>query len=84
MLLVTLVVAGMLAYAVLINLFIYFGLMPENMDGYGLIYKTVYVFYGSILAGFIAIFIKHPVARLLFFSPLYAPSLFGVLYILMQ
>ncbi len=84
MILTSLSVAGMLLYAVIINLFIKFGLMPENMDGYALINKTVYAFYGAILAAIAAFFIKHKMGRILLFSPLYAPSVFGIIYILIH
>lgn len=80
-LLVTLAAGGMFLYAILINLFVYFDAMPENMDGYALINKTVYVFYGAILAAIAAFFIKHKMGRILLFSPLYAPSVFGIIYI---
>ncbi len=86
-----LVVASLLGgalYPVTVNILIYFQMMPPEQMGqaFGIVLtnKTVYVWLGANLLGIIALFIPQSWGKILYFSPLYAPSLFAVVYTLMN
>lgn len=75
-------------YALTLNLLILARQIPEDLidKAYGntLTMKCVYVWLVCLLAGFGSIFIKGSWRYILYFSPLYAPALFAVIYTLIQ
>lgn len=80
--------AALPLYAVTVNALVYFQIItPELADaGYGneLTMKAMFVWMGCLLPGAIAIFVQQKWARILYFSPLYAPSLFAAIYTAIQ
>lgn len=79
---------GGLLYSLCVNLLIIGGLMPEGelAAGFGhiLTQKAVMIWIGATLLGFGAIFLQARWRYLFFLAPLYAPSLFAVIYTMMQ
>ncbi len=77
--------AGWLFAGVVYNIFIMVGIIPEGMNLRGSIEKTTYVFMGSIVASLASLAIKDKIfGKILLFSPLYAPSLFALVNILIH
>lgn len=77
-------VTGGFLYAVLVNGMIYFKLMPESIGGQGFAYALTVlasrVWMGAIALSFISLFIKQNWRIVLYTAPLYAPSLFAIVY----
>jgi hypothetical protein len=75
-------------FAVTMNVMIYFQLFPESLVdkafGNVLTMKAIYVWMGCLLAGFGSLFLKEQWRLILYFSPLFAPSIFAVIYTLLQ
>lgn len=75
-------------YAVTVHLLVLSGLIPENlMDkayGSALMSKSAFIWMGALLLGFCSIFLKDSWRYILYFSPLYAPALFAVVYTALQ
>jgi ABC-type microcin C transport system permease subunit YejB len=86
--LMVLVVAGFYAFALTTNILILIHAFPQELVdkafGVELAQKTMFVLVGSTLLGLVAVFLKEQWRLILYFSPLYAPSLFAVIYTLMQ
>ena len=86
-----LIVIALLAgplYALTMNLLILAQQIPQELidKAYGntLTLKCVYVWLAGLLLGFGAIFIKQDWRYILYLSPLYAPSVFAVIYTVIQ
>lgn len=81
-------VAGILLYAVTANLLILMGLMPEALNGQGFGYaltaQTVYVAMGAVVVGIAGIFIRQKWRNALYLAPLYAPSVFAIVFTLIH
>lgn len=77
-----------LLYPLVVNMLVLFKAIPEELMDKAfssvLIMKSYYVFLGSMLLGFISLFCKGNWRNILYFSPLYAPSVFAVIYTLLQ
>jgi hypothetical protein len=58
--------------------------MVEAAFGSVLTNKCVYIWLGCLLLGFGSLFAQENWRYVLYFSPLYAPSLFAILYTMMQ
>lgn len=58
--------------------------MIETAYGNALTMKCVYIWIGCLLLGFGSLFANENWRYLLYFSPLYAPVLFALLYTIMQ
>ena len=75
-------------YALTMNLLIITKQIPEELiaKAYGntLTLKCVYVWLVCLLAGFGSIFLKDSWRYILYFSPLYAPSVFSIIYTVIQ
>ncbi|PZQ45904.1 MAG: hypothetical protein DI551_06160 [Micavibrio aeruginosavorus] len=86
--LIALAIAGFYLYAFSVHMMIRFEVFPpELIDkafGTELTRNTVYVCVFTFLLGFISLFIKDKVRSVLYFAPLYAPILFGIIYTLMH
>lgn len=82
------IAGGFILYAGAFHGLVFLGLMPEQLGnqgfGYVLTYRTSFVFMGAILAGIISLFIRANWRLALLLSPLYAPSLFAVIFTLMH
>lgn len=81
-------VAGILLYAVTVNILILFGLMPDSLHGQGFGYaltsQTIYVAMGTILISVAGIFIRQKWRNVLYLAPLYAPSVFAIIFTLLH
>lgn len=79
---------GGIAYAVTFNALVLMGLTPDpdvaGNFGNVLTLRTVFVMMAAIVAGFTGLFLRGPLRWPLYLSPLYAPSLFAVLYTVLQ
>ncbi len=75
-------------YAVTFNLLVFFNIVPlENADkAFGTIVTTraTYVWLACLLPGFASLFMRTKWRLLLYFAPLFAPSLFAVFFTLMH
>lgn len=75
-------------YALTMNLLILAQQIPQELidKAYGnvLTLKCVYVWLACLLVGFASIFLKQSWRHALYFSPLYAPSVFAVIYTVIQ
>lgn len=84
MIFIIIVIMGGFLFAVTANLLIKFGLMPDGFDGRLLAQKTTYIYMSATVIGFISIFIKQDWRNILLFAPLYAPSIFAIIYTVMH
>lgn len=70
------------------NILLKAGLIPEVLIdkafGHELLSKCVYVWLTCLLFAFASIFLKQNWRYIFYFSPLYAPSVFAVVYTIMQ
>ncbi|MCI5059804.1 MAG: hypothetical protein MRY79_01895 [Alphaproteobacteria bacterium] len=86
--LVTLSLLGGLLYAFSVNLMIMGGMLSSdtiaNNFGRELTEKTVLVWLGAIVLGFISVFIQADWRKTLLFCPLLLPSLFALIYVIIQ
>jgi len=86
--LIVLAVAGFYAFAVTTNVLILLHAFPQELVdkafGVELAQKTMFVLAGSLVLGLISVFLKEQWRLILYFSPLYAPSFFAVIYTIMQ
>ncbi len=86
--LVIVVAAGGFAYAITFHLLQGLGLMPEQIgqQGFGraLTYRTSFVYMAAIVAGILSLFIRDRWRYVLLLSPIYAPSLFAIVFTLMH
>ncbi len=75
-------------YALTVNALVLAQLIPAELvdKAFGniLTLRAIYVWIGCLLVGFASIFLKANWRYIFYFSPLYAPSLFAVIYTLMQ
>ena len=75
-------------YALTMNLLIIAKQIPQELIdkafGNTLTLKCVYVWLACLLIGFGSIFIKDSWRHILYFSPLYAPSVFAIIYTVIQ
>ena len=87
-LLITLSLLGGLLYALNVNFMILGGMLSVdsigNNFGQILTQKTVLVWLGAILLGFIGIFTRSEWRKILMILPLLLPSLFAFVYVLIQ
>lgn len=81
--LIAIAIAAGPLYAVVVNLLLKAGQIPADLvdKAYGttLITQCVYVWITCLPLGFLAIFLKENWRYLLYFSPLYAPSLYAII-----
>lgn len=83
--LIVVCVGGLVLIGVAYNIFIMAGIIPEGMDVRAAIEKTAYVFMGSIVASVASMAVKDKIfGKILLFTPLYAPSLFAFVNILIH
>lgn len=86
--LVLIALAAAPLYGLVINLLLATGQITPDMveTAYGnvLTTKCVYIWIGCLLLGFGSLFVKESWRYMLYFSPLYAPILFALLYTVMQ
>lgn len=80
--------AGWMLFAATFNTLIFADLTPEDEAAAfsfakELTFRAAFVFMGSLLAGFAGVFMKDITGRLLYLSPLYAPSLFAIAHALL-
>lgn len=77
-------VLGFALYAITSNILILAGLTPDNegSEGFGLAMtrSAMMLYMFSIPIGLAGIFVKERWGRILYFCPLYAPSLFAVVH----
>lgn len=77
-----------LLYPLAFHALVLFKLIPEElMDkafGHALMIKSAFTWMGAVIAGFAAIFLKGHWRYVLYLSPLYAPSVFAIVYTLLQ
>lgn len=75
-------------FALTFNALVLFDFIPQEVKdtafGRELIFRAVVVWCGCLLLGFIGIFPKESWRYVLYFSPLYAPSLYAIIHTLMQ
>jgi hypothetical membrane protein len=75
-------------FALTFNALVLFDVIPQEVKdtafGNELIFKSVVVWCGSLILGFIGIFPKESWRHVLYFSPIYAPSLYAAIYTLAQ
>lgn len=87
-LLIVAVAAGMALLAVSINVMIFLQWLPEAINGipagYAILNKTSFVFMGAIVAGIVSIFLTANWRWVFLLAPLYAPTLFAIMYTLMN
>ncbi len=87
-LLVIMVAAGMMLLAVTVNGMILLQWLPDAINGIpagrAILTKTSYVFMAAALAGIISIFLTPNWRWVLLLAPLYAPTLFAIVYTLMH
>lgn len=80
--------AGIMVYALAVNLMILLGLTPEGNAaagwGIALTNQAVYVAIGMIPVSIAGIFIRQKWRLALYFAPLYGPALFAAAYTLAQ
>ena len=85
---VLIALAALPLYAVTVNVLVYFGLIPVELaeKGFGneMTMKAMFVWMGCLIVGGIAIFSQQGWAKIFYFSPLYAPSLFAAAYTFIQ
>ncbi len=77
-------ICGGFLYAITVNLMLFANIMPEATDGEALTFKAATVWMVSICIGFIAIFIKPEWRWVFYLAPLYASSLFALIYTIIQ
>lgn len=86
--LVVIALAAGPVFGLTVNLLLAVGLIPvELVDkafGNILAIKAIYIWFGCLIVGFASLFLKESWRLILYFSPLYAPSLFAVAYTLVQ
>ncbi len=82
--LIVLTLLGGALYAIIVNILIMMGLTPtgEGSEGFGKVMtmQSVYIYLGAIVAGFTGMFIKEDWRWVLYLCPLYAPSVFAIIY----
>jgi len=85
---VLIALAALPLFAVTVNALIYFEMIPPELGekGYGgdMTKIAMFVWMGCLVLGAIAIFVQQSWAKIFYFSPLYAPSLFAVVYTVSQ
>lgn len=85
--LVSVALLGGLVYAVTANVLIAAGTMPAEAveAGFGreMTAKAVFVWMACVPAALLSFLIQSPVRYVLFFLPLYAPSLFAAVFVLL-
>ncbi len=84
MLFIITVVGGGFLFAVTTNILIKLGLMADGFDARQLAMQTTYIYMAATLAGFVSIFINQNWRKVLLLAPLYAPSLFAIIYTIMH
>ncbi len=80
--LIVIAIAAGPVYAITVNAMVFFGIAPY--DGTALTMQAVYVWLGCLLIGFGSMFIKDDWRLTLYLSPLYAPSLYILVFTIMQ
>lgn len=85
---VLIAVAALPVFALTVNALIYFDTVPVELrdTAYGseLIFRSVVVWCGCLVLGFAGIFPKETWRHVLYFSPLYAPSLYAIIHTITQ
>jgi|GEM_PF-4629288 len=80
------IAAGWILFPFIANLLIYMGLYPENaMDtnfGPEMIQKAVFIWFGSTIISIAYLFVKTNIRYFFLLLPVFAPSLFGIIYAL--
>ena len=75
-------------FALTFNALVLFDLIPQEVKdtafGRELIFKSVVVWCGALILGFIGIFPRESWRHVLYFSPIYAPSLYAVIHTIAQ
>jgi hypothetical protein len=85
---VVIAVAALPIFALTVNALIFFDAVPLELKdtAYGseLIFRSVIVWCGGLILGFIGIFPKESWRHVLYFSPIYAPSFYAIVHTLTQ
>ncbi len=75
-------------FALTFNGLVLFDLIPQEVKdtafGRELIFRSVVVWCGSLLLGFIGVFPRESWRYVLYLSPLYAPSLYAIIHTIAQ
>lgn len=86
--LIVVIAAGSGLYAVTINILIAAGIMPDQLNGAGFAYaltmQASFVMMGSALAGLVSIFIRQNWRYALLLAPVYAPTIFAVIFTILH
>lgn len=85
---IVIALAALPAFVVTFHVLISLNLIPEEVKdkafGHELTFRSVIVWCGALVLGFIGIFPKESWRHILYFSPLYAPPLYAILHTLGQ
>ena len=85
---VVIAVAAGPVFALTFNALVLFDMVPQEIRdtafGHQLTFKSVMVWCGSLVLSFVGIFPKESWRYVLYFSPVYAPSLYAVIHTLAQ
>lgn len=75
-------------FGLTMNMLLYFELIPSGVidkaAGNVITMRSMYVWLGCLVLGFASLFLKDSWRYILYFSPLYGPCVFAVIYTLMQ
>lgn len=83
---IAIAIAGGFLCAITANILVALGLVPDMLGaqpfGKAMLTNAVFVWMGTILVSFISVFIKDNWRWVLYTAPLYAPSIFAIIFTL--